>query len=49
MSSAAAKGLFRIRRLRRSELPVNTVKLARYLIGKTLITVRSPTSLIVPW
>jgi DNA-3-methyladenine glycosylase len=26
-----------IRRLRRSELPVNTVKLARYLIGKTLI------------
>ncbi len=26
-----------IRRLRRSELPVNTVKLARYLIGKTLV------------
>ena len=26
-----------IRRLRRSELPVNTLKLARYLIGKTLI------------
>jgi DNA-3-methyladenine glycosylase len=27
----------RIRRLRRSELPVATVKLARYLIGKTLV------------
>ena len=27
----------RIRRLRRSELPVNTVKLARFLIGKTLV------------
>jgi DNA-3-methyladenine glycosylase len=27
----------RIRRLRRSELPENTVKLARYLIGKTLV------------
>src|SRR6266849_10225431 len=27
----------RIRRLRRSELPVNTLKLARYLIGKTLV------------
>jgi DNA-3-methyladenine glycosylase len=26
-----------IRHLRRSELPVNTVKLARYLIGKTLV------------
>src|ERR1700682_211336 len=26
-----------IRRLRRSELPVNTLQLARYLIGKTLI------------
>jgi DNA-3-methyladenine glycosylase len=26
-----------IRRLRRSELPVNTVKLARYLIGKTVV------------
>ena len=26
-----------IRRLRRSELPVNTLKLARYLIGKTLV------------
>src|SRR5258706_14297167 len=28
---------FQIRRLRRSELPVNTVKLARFLIGKTLV------------
>lgn len=27
----------RIRRLRRAELPANTVKLARYLIGKTLV------------
>jgi DNA-3-methyladenine glycosylase len=27
----------KIRRLRRSELPVNTLKLARYLIGKTLV------------
>ena len=27
----------RIRRLRRSELPANTIKLARYLIGKTLV------------
>jgi DNA-3-methyladenine glycosylase len=27
----------RLRRLRRSELPVNTIKLARYLIGKTLV------------
>jgi len=27
----------RIRRLRRSELPVDTVQLARYLIGKTLV------------
>src|SRR5258707_10693284 len=26
-----------IRRLRRSELPANTLKLARYLIGKTLV------------
>ena len=29
--------LAKIRRLRRSELPVSTVKLARYLIGKTLV------------
>lgn len=28
---------FRIRRLRRSELPENTVALARFLIGKTLV------------
>ena len=28
---------FDIRRLRRSDLPVNTLKLARYLIGKTLV------------
>jgi DNA-3-methyladenine glycosylase len=28
---------FPIRRLRRSELPVNTIKLARFLIGKTLV------------
>ncbi|MGA8268468.1 MAG: DNA-3-methyladenine glycosylase, partial [Candidatus Acidiferrales bacterium] len=27
----------KIRRLRRDELPVDTVKLARYLIGKTLV------------
>jgi DNA-3-methyladenine glycosylase len=27
----------RLRRLRRSELPVDTVELARYLIGKTLV------------
>jgi DNA-3-methyladenine glycosylase len=27
----------RVRRLRRSELPTNTIKLARYLIGKTLV------------
>ena len=27
----------RVRRLRRSELPTNTVRLARYLIGKTLV------------
>ena len=26
-----------IRRLRRSDLPVDTVELARYLIGKTLV------------
>jgi DNA-3-methyladenine glycosylase len=35
-----AKGLYpslRIRHLRRSELPVDTVALARYLIGKTLV------------
>src|ERR1700704_2072585 len=34
---ANTQDLFQIRRLRRSELPVNTVKLARFLIGKTLV------------
>jgi DNA-3-methyladenine glycosylase len=28
---------FRVRRLRRSELPVDTIELARFLIGKTLV------------
>jgi DNA-3-methyladenine glycosylase len=32
-----AKQTLRIRHLRRAELPVDTVKLARYLIGKTLV------------
>jgi DNA-3-methyladenine glycosylase len=31
------RGLQSIRRLRRSELPVDTVELARFLIGKTLV------------
>jgi DNA-3-methyladenine glycosylase len=31
------RDLHRIRRLRRSELPVETVELARFLIGKTLV------------
>jgi DNA-3-methyladenine glycosylase len=31
------KSSFRIRRLRRTELPVDTVALARFLIGKTLV------------
>src|SRR5258708_31471754 len=35
MSSAAAR--VRIRRHRRSELPLNTVTLARWLIGKSLV------------
>jgi DNA-3-methyladenine glycosylase len=35
MSSAAGKA--GVRRLRRSELPINTTKLARWLIGKTLV------------
>jgi DNA-3-methyladenine glycosylase len=34
---APAKQILRIRRLRRAELPVNTVELARFLIGKTLV------------
>jgi DNA-3-methyladenine glycosylase len=35
MTSARTK--IRVRRLRRSELPVDTVELARFLIGKTLV------------
>lgn len=35
--SASDKRNFHVRRLRRAELPANTVKLARYLIGKTLV------------
>jgi DNA-3-methyladenine glycosylase len=34
---APAKLIRRVRRLRRAELPVDTVKLARFLIGKTLV------------
>jgi DNA-3-methyladenine glycosylase len=34
---AKTQAPFDIRRLRRSDLPVNTLKLARYLIGKTLV------------
>ncbi len=34
---ARNNGSIRIRRLRRAELPANTVKLARFLIGKTLV------------
>lgn len=34
---AQDSGHIRIRRLRRAELPANTVKLARFLIGKTLV------------
>jgi DNA-3-methyladenine glycosylase len=38
MNDVAKKnGDFPIRRLRRPELPVNTIKLARFLIGKTLV------------
>jgi DNA-3-methyladenine glycosylase len=36
LHGANTQAPFHIRRLRRSELPVNTVKLARFLIGKTL-------------
>jgi DNA-3-methyladenine glycosylase len=32
-----AMQIHRVRRLRRAELPVNTIKLARFLIGKTLV------------
>jgi DNA-3-methyladenine glycosylase len=35
--SGLRKSSFRIRRLRRTELPVDTVALARFLIGKTLV------------
>jgi DNA-3-methyladenine glycosylase len=35
--SAQSNRTRKIRRLRRSELPVDTVELARYLIGKTLV------------
>jgi DNA-3-methyladenine glycosylase len=31
------KQIHRVRRLRRAELPVDTIKLARFLIGKTLV------------
>jgi DNA-3-methyladenine glycosylase len=34
---SSALQIHRLRRLRRAELPVNTVKLARFLIGKTLV------------
>src|SRR3984893_3308948 len=37
MRAAKMQAPFDIRRLRRSELPVNTLKLARYLIGKILV------------
>jgi DNA-3-methyladenine glycosylase len=37
MMRKAQMQVLRIRRLRRSELPEDTVKLARYLIGKTLV------------
>jgi DNA-3-methyladenine glycosylase len=37
MRGAKTQAPFDIRRLRRSELPLNTLKLARYLIGKTLV------------
>jgi DNA-3-methyladenine glycosylase len=34
---APEKQFHRVRRLRRAELPVDTIKLARFLIGKTLV------------
>jgi DNA-3-methyladenine glycosylase len=34
---ATTKPIHRVRRLRRAELPVNTAKLARFLIGKMLV------------
>ena len=36
-AQAAADAALRIRRLRRAELPIDTIDLARYLIGKTLV------------
>jgi DNA-3-methyladenine glycosylase len=37
MRKPHAEGPLRIRRLRRTELPTDTIDLARYLIGKTLV------------
>jgi DNA-3-methyladenine glycosylase len=37
MRKEQAKPPLRIRRLRRTELPIDTIALARYLIGKTLV------------
>ena len=37
MKSAAAPAPIHIRRLRRTELPADTVALARYLIGKAVV------------
>jgi DNA-3-methyladenine glycosylase len=37
MRAKQAEAPLRIRRLRRSELPVDTLELSRYLIGKTLV------------
>jgi DNA-3-methyladenine glycosylase len=37
MCALETQAPLKIRRLRRSELPANTLKLARYLIGKTLV------------
>jgi DNA-3-methyladenine glycosylase len=37
MNRAISQNVQRIRRLKRAELPVDTVELARYLIGKTLV------------
>jgi DNA-3-methyladenine glycosylase len=37
MRKKHAEASMRIRRLRRSELPTDTIELARYLIGKTLV------------
>src|SRR5215471_8830445 len=37
MKSVTAPATSSVKRLRRGELPVDTIKLARYLIGKTLV------------